>query len=214
MSNPFHSIRQQYEKGTLHENRMEYDPLIQLGRWVADAIAAECPEPAAMVLSTTGRALKPSSRVVLMKSLEEGGITFFTNYDSRKGQQLLDNPQASLLFFWPGLERQVRIEGIIDRVPEEESDVYFGSRPEASRISAIISPQSREIPNREWLEERRQVAVETHNCVNPGSRPKNWGGYRLIPDYFEFWQGREHRLHDRIRYQPDSSGWRISRLAP
>jgi len=210
MEKSFHSIRKQYEKGALLENQVDINPLIQLNLWLSEAMASECQEPTAMVLSTTGTDLKPSSRVVLMKGLDETGILFFTNYESRKGQQLQVNPQSSILFFWAALERQVRIEGTVRKVSAEESDAYFASRPESSRISAIISPQSREIPNRLWLE----AAVETHKCVYSGSRPGNWGGYRLRPEYFEFWQGREDRLHDRIVYQPNEPGWRISRLAP
>ncbi|TSA38294.1 MAG: pyridoxamine 5'-phosphate oxidase [Porphyromonadaceae bacterium] len=228
MDKSFHSVRKQFVKSVLRESQVDKDPLLQLELWLTDAINSECPEPTAMVLSTAGIDLKPSSRVVLMKDLDVQGITFFTNYESRKGQQLRDNPHASLVFFWPRLERQVRIEGTVSKVTEEESDAYFASRPEASQISAIISPQSREIPSREWLEKRwqsavgsKQSAVETHIYVSvgsrqlaAGSRPSNWGGYRLVPDYFEFWQGRAERLHDRLIYQPDESGWRIFRLAP
>lgn len=217
MEKSFHSIRKQYIRGILLEDQAERDPLKQMKAWLEDAFQAECPEPTAMVLSTTGHDLKPSSRVVLMKGLDDKGFTFFTNYDSPKGQHLQENPQASLLFFWPCVERQVRIEGTVSKVSEEESDAYFNSRPEASRISAIISPQSREIPNREWLES----VAGTYNYAHPGigqlatgSRPQNWGGYRLVPEYFEFWQGREDRLHDRIAYQFEDPSWRISRLAP
>ncbi|MFA6483816.1 MAG: pyridoxal 5'-phosphate synthase, partial [Bacteroidales bacterium] len=159
MENSFHSIRKQYIRGSLDESLVNPDPLVQLHEWVSEAIRAECPEPTAMVLSTSGKNLKPSSRVVLMKGLDQDGLTFFTNYESRKGQQLADNPQAALLFFWPDLERQVRVEGFVTRIPEAESDAYFASRPEASRISAVISPQSCEIPNRKWLEDKRQFAV-------------------------------------------------------
>lgn len=208
MENSFHSIRKQYERGKLRESQVDTDPLRQLGLWLSDAILAECPEPTAMILSTAGKDLKPSSRIVLMKGLDEHGITFFTNYESRKGQQLQDNPQASILFFWTELERQVRIEGTVGKVSEEESDAYFASRPEASKISAFISPQSREIPGREWLEEQGSRLQEE------GGRPAYWGGYRFCPDYFEFWQGREDRLHDRIIYRQIESGWKISRLAP
>lgn len=210
MNKQYHSIRKQYSKGNLLEKQMDKNPLIQLDTWLNDAVKAECPEPTAMVLATVGHNLRPSSRVVLMKGLDDEGITFFTNYDSRKGQQILANPQASLLFFWPEIERQVRIEGMVTKVSEDESDLYFASRPESSRISAIISPQSREIPDRLWL----ATAVAAHTNVLINSRPANWGGYRLIPDYFEFWQGREDRLHDRIACHYIDPGWRFSRLAP
>ncbi len=205
MEKPFHSIRQQYSKHALYESQVDHDPLKQMHVWLDDAISAECPEPTAMVLSTAGQDNRPSSRVVLMKELDEKGITFFTNYHSRKGLELSENPFASILFFWPAVERQVRIEGVVSKIPEGESDIYFATRPEASRISAIISPQSREIPNREWLEQQRGLTT---------NRPSNWGGYRLVPDYFEFWQGRENRLHDRIVYRKTGSDWKISRLAP
>ena len=205
MEKPLHSIRKQYSRYVLHESQVDNDPLKQMQVWLSDAISAECPEPTAMVLSTAGEDNRPSSRVVLMKELDQSGVAFFTNYDSRKGLQLSENPYASVLFFWPEVERQVRIEGVVHKIPAGESDRYFASRPEASRISAIISPQSREIPNREWLEQQHALAM---------NRPSNWGGYLLAPDYFEFWQGREDRLHDRIIYRKIGSDWKISRLAP
>ncbi len=203
----------------LDERHVNPDPLMQMEEWVSEAIRSDCEEPTAMVLSTVGAGMKPSSRVVLMKGLDQAGIAFFTHYESRKGLQLLENPQASILFFWPQLERQIRIEGVVTKVSEKESDAYFESRPEASRISAGISPQSREIPNREWLEERRQTAdgrpqEESGLRSAVCGRPSNWGGYRLKPDYFEFWQGREDRLHDRIAFRLEKNGWRIFRLAP
>jgi pyridoxamine-phosphate oxidase len=210
MGNSFHSIRQEYSKSYLRDNDLDSNPLIQLESWLSEAVTSGCDEPTAMVVSTTGVNLRPSSRVVLLKELVEAGLTFFTNYDSRKGQQLQENPFASALFFWPLLERQVRVEGKVEKVSEAESDSYFDSRPEASRISALISPQSREIPNRLWLDS----LVGTNTCVQPGVRPPNWGGYRLFPEYFEFWQGRESRLHDRIAYERQADGWRVFRLAP
>jgi pyridoxamine 5'-phosphate oxidase len=213
MSIPIHSIRKQYLKGALLERQMDKDPVVQLGAWLSDAIHEQCPEPTAMALSTVGQDLRPSSRMVLMKHLDEAGITFFTHYDSRKGLQIGQNPHVSLLFFWPQLERQVRIEGMASKVSETESDEYFSSRPEASRISASISPQSQQISGRDWLEERWRVALKTWPTEGV-SRPLNWGGYRVFPDYFEFWQGRPERLHDRIAYQSQDTGWRIFRLAP
>ncbi len=219
MQNPFHSIRQQYSRGTLSEEQVNTDPLKQLELWIKEAMEAECPEPTAMILSTTGTDLRPSSRVVLMKGLDEQGITFFTNYDSRKGLQLASNPYASILFFWPDLERQVRIEGVTERVSKMESDIYFDSRPVESRISAAISPQSQEIPSRQWLVERIGEL-----SIGPGfnrglqelsiKRPENWGGYRVIPEYFEFWQGGEDRLHDRVIFAQVCGNWSIVRLAP
>jgi pyridoxamine 5'-phosphate oxidase len=211
MESPLHSIRKQYNKGKLLENEVDKDPLKQLEFWIADAINAGVPEPTAMVLSTVGDDLRPSSRVVLLKGLDEGGIRFFTNYESRKGQQMLKNPMVSVLFFWPDLERQIRVEGTVSKLSSEESDVYFNSRPEASRISAVVSPQSRQIPNREWLENRADIARLDKTVL---LRPSDWGGYIVIPEYFEFWQGREDRMHDRIVYLPDNATWEISRLSP
>ncbi len=213
MERELHSIRKQYARGVLDERHVHPDPFTQMEFWVSEAIRSDCEEPTAMVLSTVGAGMRPSSRVVLMKGLDQEGITFFTNYESRKGQQLQENPQASLLFFWPELERQIRIEGTVMKVAAEESDAYFESRPEASRISAVISPQSAEIPNRERLEERRRTADGGPRSAVI-SRPSYWGGYRLQPDYFEFWQGRENRLHDRIAFRQEAHGWKIFRLAP
>ncbi|HBB91224.1 MAG: pyridoxamine 5'-phosphate oxidase [Bacteroidetes bacterium GWF2_49_14] len=219
MGRELHSIRKQYAKGVLDERHVNPDPFIQMEFWVSEAIHSDCEEPTAMVLSTVGDGMRPSSRVVLMKGLDQEGITFFTNYESRKGLQLRKNPQASLLFFWSELERQIRIEGTVMKVAAEESDAYFESRPEASRISAVISPQSKEITSREWLEERRMTddGRPTEDGFHRSSvigRPSQWGGYRLKPDYYEFWQGREDRLHDRIAFRLETHGWSIFRLAP
>lgn len=214
MERKLHSIRKEYGRGGLNENQMDPDPLVQLDDWLSDAFKSECPEPTAMVLSTAGKDMRISSRVVLMKDLNGQGITFFTNYESRKGRELLENAQASLLFFWPVPGRQVRIEGTVSKVSESDSDSYFHSRPLASRISAAVSPQSSEIPGRAWLEERWQSAQVTNTNDSHPIRPVNWGGYLVVPDYFEFWQGRESRLHDRIIYRREADGWRISRLAP
>jgi pyridoxamine 5'-phosphate oxidase len=221
MKGSYHSIRKQYAAGRLDERDVAASPVKQLEDWLAEAIREEVHEPTAMVVSTVGADLKPSSRVVLMKGLDETGITFFTNYSSRKGIQLAENPNASLLFFWPALERQVRVEGVVEKVSDKESDTYFASRPEVSRISASVSPQSREIPGRDWLLGQRDLfmtRVMEHSAgeasVPSISRPDNWGGYRLIPSCFEFWQGGEDRLHDRIIYKPSATAWLISRLAP
>jgi pyridoxamine 5'-phosphate oxidase len=219
MDNSFDSLARQYTLSSLSEDQVDKSPLVQLSLWISDAVGADCPEPTAMVLSTCGKDLRPSSRVVLLKGLDVNGITFYTNYDSRKGLQLLDNPQASLLYFWPDLERQVRVEGLTGKVTPEESDAYFKTRAEASRVSASISPQSREIPGREWLEERIKAHISGISGQGSGSggignRPANWGGYILAPVFFEFWQGREDRLHDRIIYRLIAGRWKISRLAP
>lgn len=211
MKKQYHHIRKQYTKGTLDASIVKAEPSAQLENWIEEATIAGCSEPTAMILSTAGEDLRPSSRVVLMKGLDESGILFFTNYDSRKGKHLLVNPNASLLFFWPDLERQVRIEGKVFKTTGMESDIYFLSRPLPSRISAMISPQSQEVPSREWLIEKRSRA---ENDQQPPQRPEHWGGYRFIPDYFEFWQGREDRLHDRIFYRMGENGWTKGRLAP
>ena len=210
MNKSFSSIRKQYVKGVLRESQVDRDPVAQLDQWLQDAINAECPEPTAMVLSTSGSEGRPSARVVMLKESDRNGITFFTNYESRKGEQLQANPFAAVVFFWPRLERQVRIEGSVMRVSEAESDAYFDSRPEPSRISAAVSPQSKIIPHRDWLEDMWMKAQQSSIL----KRPANWGGYRLVPDYYEFWQGRADRLHDRLVYKPAAEGWKISRLAP
>ncbi|MFO7616588.1 MAG: pyridoxamine 5'-phosphate oxidase [Bacteroidales bacterium] len=213
MGKDWYSLRKQYGRGRLDESLVDPNPIAQLEGWVGDALAARCPEPTAMVLSTAGSGGKPSSRALLMKGLDAGGILFFTNYESRKGLELAANPSASLLFFWPGLERQVRVEGTVFRTEPAESDAYFRSRPLESRLSAIISPQSREVPDRLWLEQKRSQEGQRAQAEQ-GIRPPHWGGCRLVPDYFEFWQGRADRLHDRVCYEKAGAGWRIFRLAP
>jgi pyridoxamine 5'-phosphate oxidase len=216
MERSYSTLRRQYLKGVLRESDLDKDPFVQLGTWLDDALHSGCPEPHAMILSTCGSDGYPSSRVVLMKEFSASGLTFFSNYESRKGRQLEENPNASVLFYWPRLERQVRLEGEVVRATEAVSDDYFYSRPLPSRISAAISPQSTEIPNREWLEEQWLKAQGNRHGqrVEAPSRPQNWGGYLFIPKYFEFWQGRAERLHDRIIYRPDGEEWVIGRLAP
>jgi pyridoxamine 5'-phosphate oxidase len=166
-----------------------------------------------MVLSTVGNEGRPSSRVVLLKSLDHDGFTFFSNYESRKGIQIAENPNASLLFFWPQIERQVRIEGSVAKTPRHISDEYFHSRPEGSKIGAWASPQSRIVPNREYLDNlQKDFTLLFKSKVL--ERPENWGGYKLFPHTIEFWQGRENRLHDRFEYKINGSVWEIHRLAP
>lgn len=213
MDETWRDFRKQYGRRTLDESQVGSDPISLLEEWIAGALTAGCPEPTAMVLSTVAAEGRPSSRVVLMKGLEASGITFFTNYDSRKGFELTTNPQAALLFFWPEEERQVRVEGDVARISQGESDAYFRSRPPESRLSAIVSPQSREIPGCEWLQQQRKLKKNL-TAASLGDRPGNWGGFRLHPNYFEFWQGREDRLHDRIVFQKKDAAWCISRLAP
>ena len=208
---PLSDLRQSYEKSVLLEAEAAASPFEQFKRWFDQALAAKVPEPNAMTLATVSADGRPSARTVLIKGADERGFTFFTNYESRKGEDLAANPRAALLFFWQPLERQVRIEGRIEQVPAEESDRYFHSRPPGSRIGAWASEQSRPTTRQE-LEAREREFRDRYGDQPP--RPPHWGGYRLVPDYFEFWQGRPSRLHDRLRYLPDGQGWKIDRLAP
>lgn len=205
-----HHQRKSYERHELTEEQVADNPFVQFNAWMEDALKSEVYEPNAMVLCTATANGKPSARVVLLKSYNNNGLVFFTNYNSRKGKEIAENPNASLLFFWDKLERQVRIEGTLAKVNEEESENYFQSRPYESRLSAIISPQSTVVPGREFLEselERIKNNTDTH-------RPAHWGGYILKPTYFEFWQGRANRLHDRLVYELVNDNWQLKRLAP
>jgi pyridoxamine 5'-phosphate oxidase len=205
-------IRTDYKKGALDDEHADADPIAQFGRWWDEALNSQLPEVNAMTLATADAGGVPSARVLLMKGYDERGFVFFTNYDSRKGRELAANPKAALLFFWPELERQVRIEGLVERIESAESDAYYRSRPLASRIGAWASPQSEPIPSKAWLMGRAAEMGLRHG-LNP-DRPPQWGGYRLCPEVMEFWQGRPSRLHDRLRYQRVGSGWERSRLAP
>lgn len=205
-------LRTSYDKHTLLESAVASDPLTQFSAWFDDALKGGDNEPNAMTLATADAQGRPSARIVLLKGVDANGLVFFTNYQSRKGQELAANPHASLLFFWPKLERQVRIEGRIEQVSAQESDDYFNVRPLGSRIGAWASPQSRPI-DRQALENRWQTFSQELGEHPP--RPEHWGGYRLLPEHIEFWQGRPSRLHDRLVYQKDESGnWQLTRLAP
>ena len=205
-------LRKNYTFGQLLEAELAPNPLSLFQIWFDQAVKAECPEPNSMTLATADAAGNPSARIVLLKGADEAGFTFFTNYESQKGKELAARPHAALLFHWHELERQVRIKGGVERVSPAESDEYFHSRPVASRIGAWASPQSSEIPNREFLEEAEKRFAADFGDKPP--RPEHWGGYRLHPTEIEFWQGRPSRLHDRIHYQLEGDQWRITRLAP
>ena len=205
-------LRTDYKREALDEAHAAADPLRQFSRWWDEALASRLPEPNAMTLATADADGRPSARVVLLKEFDEAGFVFYTNYDSRKGQELAANPRAALLFFWPELERQVRIEGGVQKVEAAQSDAYFASRPLASRIGAWASPQSRPIPGKAWLLAQAAEMGLRHG-LNP-KRPPHWGGYRVAPELYEFWQGRPSRLHDRLLYTRGADGWRRERLSP
>jgi len=205
-------LRKSYERAELSEDASHADPLQQFDRWLTEAIAADVPEPNAMTLATVGGDLRPSTRVVLVKGYDARGIVWYTNYDSRKGRELAGNPFAALQFHWVELERVVRVEGRVEKTSAEESDAYFNSRPLDSRIGAWASPQSEVIPSRSVLV-TNAARYGAQFLLKP-PRPPHWGGYRLVPDQWQFWQGRKSRLHDRLRYTAQGAGWLRERLAP
>jgi pyridoxamine 5'-phosphate oxidase len=205
-------IRQEYMRSGLSEAQSERDPLRQFERWFQDALSAKVPLPNAMTLSTVTPEGAPSARIVLLKGVEDGGFVFFTNYLSRKGRELERRAAACLLFLWSELERQVRIDGAVEKVAASASDAYFASRPLGARLSAWASAQSAVVPDRATLEAAMAGAKERHGDNPP--RPPHWGGYRVIPREIEFWQGRSDRLHDRLRYRRQGGAWTIERLSP
>ena len=207
------NLRQDYRSASLAESDVDQNPFIQFEKWFKEALDAQLFEPNVMTLATADLSGRPSARILLLKGFDENGFVFFTNYDSKKGKELAENPQAAMVFFWGDLERQVRIEGTITKVDEEESTAYFHSRPKGSQIGATASTQSSVIPNREVLEDRVTALTEEFS-EKEVPRPANWGGYRLKPDLIEFWQGRSSRLHDRINYEAVNGSWIINRLAP
>ena len=206
-------LRKSYERAELDEKASQADPFLQFDQWLTEAITSQVPEPNAMTVATVGHNLRPSTRVVLIKGFDERGIVWYTNYDSRKGQELAGNPYAALQFHWVELERTVRIEGMVEKVSAEESDAYFHSRPLDSRIGAWASPQSEVISGRGVL--IANAAKYGAKFLLQPPRPPHWGGYRLKPDNWQFWQGRRSRLHDRLRYTLQEDGnWLRERLAP
>jgi pyridoxamine 5'-phosphate oxidase len=206
-------IRKEYRLSKLDYESLDTSPVNQFRYWLNDAIKARVSEPTAMTLATATTEGRPSARIVLLKDFDPEGFTFFTNFTSKKGKQLESNPFAALVFFWPELERQVRVEGKIVRTSRQISDEYFGVRPEGSKIGSWASPQSQRIPNRPYLENLHRDYL--HLFQNKKlERPENWGGYKLLPNLYEFWQGRDNRLHDRFEYTMDGNIWEIYRLAP
>ena len=208
------NIRTEYTKATLDIDSVHHNPIEQFGQWFNEALAAQVPEPTAMHLSTVNEHGCPSGRIVLLKGVENSRFVFYTNYQSRKGKDMDANPACSLTFFWPELERQVRIEGIVLRISSTRSDEYFQSRPRTSQIGAWTSPQSTIIDNRFILEERMKQVEKRFEGQDPLPRPQQWGGYEVEPMLIEFWQGRPNRLHDRILYVWVDNEWKIRRIAP
>ncbi len=207
-------IRTDYKKASLKKSDVASNPIMQFNKWFEEVIHSQAEEPNAMTLATTDKNLQPSARIVLLKGIDEKYFYFYTNYNSQKGRELIENPKAALVLFWKELERQVRIQGTVTKTSAEQSDAYYFSRPEGSQLGAWASPQSSRIANREELEEK--VAVTTRRFQQePLKRPPFWGGFRLEPTRIEFWQGRPSRLHDRILYLMNEQGeWDITRLAP
>lgn len=207
-------VRREYTKTKLSKKSVNKDPLVQFDKWLKEAFEANCLEPTAMMISTVSKLNTPSSRVVLLKGVEDECFVFYTNYQSRKGSQLSENPSISALFFWTELERQIIIEGTVKKLSSAQSDAYFNTRPWKSRIGAIISPQSQPIESRNTI--KKAFVIEAAKHINDSiPRPAHWGGYKIIPTRIEFWQGRENRLHDRVLFTRNTdSSWEITRLAP
>lgn len=214
MSQSLAELRQEYALNALNEVDVDADPIQQFQRWLQEAITSQLPEPNAMILATADRTGRPFARTVLLKDCDAGGFVFYTNYRSDKGRQLAENPHAALLFLWLELERQVRIEGVVEKVSPAESEAYFRTRPRENRLGALASRQSQVVISREILDERfAQLAAQYPDDNIP--MPNQWGGYRLKPELLEFWQGRQGRMHDRLRYRLQKGcGWILDRLEP
>lgn len=209
----FMRFRIEYSQKSLSESDVDADPFRQFRTWFDEAVAAKAHEPNVMTLATASRTGVPSARIVLLKDVDDRGFSFFTNYQSRKGQDLESNPLAAMVFYWPELERQVRIDGTVERVSVEESDAYFTRRPGLARIGSAASPQSQVVPDRKYLEDRFADLEQRYPDGNV-PRPNHWGGYRVLPTRLEFWQGRPSRLHDRIEYVKEGTRWNARRVAP
>jgi pyridoxamine 5'-phosphate oxidase len=205
-------LRREYALARLDVTDVSPDPLVQLDRWLHEALKADVPEPTAMTVATVSAGGQPSARIVLLKGADARGLVFYTNYHSAKGEQIAGNARVALLFHWAELERQVRVEGLAEKTPAAESDAYFASRPLGSRLGALASPQSAVVGSREALEARFEQVRKAHG--EDVARPAHWGGYRVVPTRLEFWQGRPNRLHDRIAYTRADGRWTIERLAP
>ena len=206
-------LRQEYAASTFEKKVAHPNPLAQFNIWFDQAMETDIPEPNAMTLATVSPQGHPAARVMLLKGVDHESFVFYSNYQSDKGKHLEHTPRASMVFLWLGLQRQVRIDGKVEKIPAAESDAYFASRPHSSQVGALASPQSKVIPNRKHLEDRFAALDEAHQ-ETPPVRPDHWGGYRLIPERFEFWQGRVSRLHDRLLYVKEGKNWVIHRLAP
>lgn len=212
--NELHSLRTEYAKASLDISSVNTDPFLQFEKWLTEAINAGVKEANAMCLATIGEDGRPSQRIVLLKGVEDKKFIFYTNYQSRKGTQLDANPICALNFFWPDLERQIRIEGVVNRISVEKSTEYFQSRPRSSQLGAWVSPQSSAIKDRQLLEDRLAEMEKKFNGVEKLPKPQQWGGYGVEPVLMEFWQGRPSRLHDRLEYVKVDNEWKINRLAP
>ncbi len=208
-----HGMRAEYVRHELQEADASSDPVEQFARWFDEARASNVVEPNAMILATVDADGAPKARTMLLKQFDEAGFVFFTNYESDKGRQLAADPRAALCFWWPGVERQVRVEGAIEKVADSESDAYFRERPRESQIGALVSKQSAVVPSREVLDEAYDDALAEYDGRDV-PRPAFWGGYRVVPRLIEFWQGRRGRLHDRLRYVRADGAWRRERLSP
>lgn len=213
MNKQLQKLRGEYSKNSLDESKVDRNPIKQFEKWMFEALESGVPEPNAMILATVDANHKPKARVVLLKEVDDGSFIFYTNYSSDKGKELQQNPNASLCFMWLELERQVRIEGVTEKIPKSVSEEYFKQRPHQSQLGALASNQSEVVESREVLEDR---FAELEKKYNEGEvpMPDTWGGYRLIPEAIEFWQGRRSRLHDRVKYELQNENWTIKRLSP